>query len=408
MVEGVGMRGGVEEGRGRRLRVLCFSIGPEAEPSSRYRVFQLREPLRRQGIDLEVRPLAGERYFEMGYGLRPVPAALRGPWVAGHFLARLPRRARDLAAARRYDLLLVQKETFPFGLEGMVSRLGLRVVYDFDDAVHIPSSLPEGQGRTLRRVAETVMRRERALPALLQQCSLVMAGNRLLAGWAARFASRVAIVPTVVDADAHAPVPRRRGPLTVGWFGAPAGVEHLAPLRPVLQGLARRFDFRLRVHGVDSFDCPGVRVEAVAWKRYRSAAAEAEDLRHFDVGIMPLPDTPRAAGKCALKAIQYMACGIPVVASPVGIAGEVIGDAGLGARTPREWGDALAALLADADLRARLGQAGRERVDRHYSLRAVTPRIAALLRQAAAAPRPRWSRPPATPPPRPRSEHAGR
>ncbi len=365
--------------------MLCFSIGPEAEPSSRFRVFQLREPLRAEGVDVDVRPLAGERYFEMGYGLRRVPPAVRGPWVASHFMARLPRRARDLAAARRYDLLLVQKETFPLGLEGLVPRLGLRLVYDFDDAVHLPApALAEGQGRALRRVAEAVMRRERGLPALLSHCSLVIAGNRILADWARPHSGgRVAVVPTVVDADAYAPVtPRRAGPFTVGWFGAPDGVGYLAPLRPVFQALARRYDFRLRVHGAH-FDCPGVRVESVSWKRYRDVAREAADIAAFDVGIMPLPDTPRAAGKCALKAIQYMACGIPVVASPVGVNGDVIGDAGILARDPSEWSHALGRLLADPDLRGRLGERGRARVEHSYSVRAVAPRLAWLLREAA-------------------------
>jgi glycosyltransferase involved in cell wall biosynthesis len=371
---------------GEGMRALFFTTGGDSEPSSRVRVYQYLEPLRRSGIACSVWPLASRRYLELGYGMRRPPAPLRAAWVGGHFAWRAARRTLQLLAARRYDVLVVQKETFPFGLERLIDRLGIPLVYDFDDAIYAASALPDGRGRWLRSAAERVLRRERALPALLARARVVVAGSPVLAAYAERHAREVVVIPTVVDTDAYTPAPlRRAGTLTVGWIGAPPNRVYLEPLRPVLRELARRFDLRLRLVGPSDFDCPGVRVECTGWRHYASVADEVADLHGFDVGIMPLPDTGFAAGKCALKAIQYMACGVPVVASPVGVNAEVVGDGVCGflADTPAAWSDRLARLLADPDLRVRLGAAGRARAEAHYSLRAATPRLAAALARAA-------------------------
>ncbi|MEE9608131.1 MAG: glycosyltransferase family 4 protein, partial [Myxococcota bacterium] len=155
--------------------------------------------------------------------------------------------------------------------------------------------------------------------------------------------------------------------------------------RPVLQSLARRFDIRVLLLGPAEFECPGVALEVRGWKAYGSREEEAAQLAEFDIGIMPLPDDAFAAGKCALKAIQYMASGIPVVASPVGVTPEVVrdGECGFLARTPDEWGQRLSQLLGDPELRAAQGRAGRERVRAHYSVRAALPRLVEALRAAA-------------------------
>src|SRR5205085_8472859 len=103
----------------------------------------------------------------------------------------------------------------------------------------------------------------------------------------------------------------------------------------------------------------------------------------FDVGVMPLPDTPWAQGKCAFKLIQYMACAVPVVASPVGANRDVVDSTcGVFASTPQEWIDALRQLRESPRLRQDMGESGRARVERHYSLKQNLPLLAAVLREA--------------------------
>jgi glycosyltransferase involved in cell wall biosynthesis len=368
------------------MRVLFLTIGPDSEPSSRFRVFQFLEPLRREGIQGTVLPLADRRYLELGYRIRRPSAAVRIPWVAGHFLARIPRRVRDLWQARGYDLVFIQKEIFPLGMGWLISSLGIPAVYDFDDAIHLQSSLADGRGQKLRGLADGVLRRDRSLPALLARCRAVIAGNPLLAAYARQHCERVAVIPTVVDTDAYTRAPLRRGgTLTIGWIGAPPNLRYLEPLRPVFQELSKRFEVRIRIVGAESFDCPGVSVDCPGWRHYPSVSDEVKDLHGFDVGIMPLPDTEFAAGKCALKAIQYMACGIPVVASPVGVNAEVVvnGECGFLATTPRQWLDRLAELLGDPGLRERLGDAGRRRARSLYSIRSALPKLVEVLESAA-------------------------
>jgi glycosyltransferase involved in cell wall biosynthesis len=349
------------------VRVLFLTIGPEAEPSSRFRVYQYLEPLRSLGIEAEVRPRVGHAYFELGFGLRRPAAPLRIAWVAGSAAGRTLRRLRDLFSARHFDVVVVQKETFPFGMSRLVDALGLRVVYDFDDAVYARPAGTDGLGRGLR-------------------CRAVLAGNEVLADYARGHSDRVQVLPTVVDTDAYPVRPvRRSGRLCIGWIGAPANVVYLEPLRPVFAELSRRHDVRLLLRGPDAFACPGTRVELRGWRTYASRSEEADDLRDIDVGIMPLPEQAFAAGKCALKAIQYMASGIPVVASPVGANREVVvdGETGYLASTPEAWLARLSELLSDPELRATLGRAGRARAEQRYSIRSAVPRLAAALRSAA-------------------------
>ncbi len=372
------------------MRVLFLTIGPESEPSSRFRVYQYLEPLRRRGIDARVRPAVGRAWLELGYGLRRPPAPVRAGWAAASYGWRTLRRLRDLWDARHFDVVVVQKETLPFGMARLLPRLGLRVVYDFDDAVYARPAGRDGLGRGLRAAADAVLRRERALQALLPRCRAVVAGNSVLASYARRHHERVLVLPTVVDTDAYRVAPARRaGPLAIGWVGAPAGAVYLEPLRPVFRELARQFDVRLVLRGPRAFPGAGVPVELRGFRPYASRAEEVADLAGIDIGIMPLPDDPFAAGKCAFKAIQYMASGIPVVASPVGANAEVVvdGECGFLARTPEQWRQRLSQLLADPDLRERMGRAGRRRAVEHYSLRAAVPRLVELL-EAAAAPSP--------------------
>jgi len=375
------------------MRILCLTVGPDSEPSSRFRVHQWIGPLRAQGIEVEVRPRADRAYLELGYGLRALPAPLRALRMAAQLGRVLVLRLRDLWDGRRYDAVWLQKETLPFGLAALASRLGLRLVFDFDDAIHLRAELAHGGGdagaRALRRLADTLLRRERALPRLLARCAVVLGGSPNLVAYARSHARDVRLLPTVVDVDAYPVQPvRLTGPLTIGWIGAPPNAVYLEPLRPVFQRLARRFDLRLRLHGPSAWSCPGVAVECRPWRHYASAADEAADLHGLDVGIMPLRDDAFAAGKCALKAIQYMAAGVPVVASPVGVNAEVLGQGacGLLASSPAEWEAALARLLEDAELRARLGRAGRRRAEERYSLRAALPGLARALEDAAAEP----------------------
>lgn len=370
------------------MRVLCLTVGPDSEPSSRFRIHQWREPLRASGIELEIRPRASRRYLELGYGVRPLPGAVQAVWAALQFAGVCLRRLKDLWDARRYDLLLLQKETFPLGMARLLPLLGLRPVFDVDDAIYLRPALADGFGRRLRNLADAITRRDRALPALLTRCHSVLAGSPNLASYARASCERVRLLPTVVETRSYRVHPvRRRGPLTIGWIGAPPNVVYLEPLRPVLRQLAAHFPIRLLLLGPAHFECPGVELQCRPWKHYASLEEEVADLQAFDIGVMPLRDDAFAAGKCALKAIQYMASGIPVVASPVGVNGEVVrdGECGYLATSAGEWYERLSTLLADPELRKRMGEAGRARVDARYSIRALLPVLVEALREAAAA-----------------------
>jgi glycosyltransferase involved in cell wall biosynthesis len=291
------------------------------------------------------------------------------------------RRVSELLRARRYDAAFVYREAALLGPPWIEALLARRapIVFDFDDAIYLPSNSGANPlARWLKAKGKAA--------AICRLASVTTVGNDHLAEFARQHCRSVTVVPTTIDTASYTVVPSGTKPWpVVGWSGSVTTAEYLLGLAPALRRLAETIDFELRVIGAD-VSIEGVRVQCLPWR----AASEVEDLRPLDVGLMPLTDDEWSRGKCALKALQYMALGIPPVVSPVGANMTVVQDGvnGYHASNDAEWVDRITRLLRDPELRRRLGTAARRTVEETYSARVQAPRMAAVLRAAAEGRRP--------------------
>jgi glycosyltransferase involved in cell wall biosynthesis len=347
--------------------MLCLTKYTAEGPSSRYRVYQFEPYLADAGIEVDVQALHDHAYLA---------GRFRGKRTSALYLAeRFVRRIFALCTVRRYDLVFVQKEIFPYlpGVaESLFHRMGVKMVLDLDDAIFL-----------LYEKAPSALRRRvlgRKIPRVISKCSLVLAGNRYLESYAREFTDNVVLFPTVVDTARFTPGPRG-GPTStpvVGWIGSPETVRFLRDIVPALETVSREAAFSLSVVGADGFSVDGVDVATKPWREEE----EADDLRRFDVGVMPLPDDDWSRGKCALKLLQYMSSGVPAISSSLGSAAEIItdGDNGFLADSHDGWIGRLTRLLRDERLRTRIGRSGRNWVETHYNLSIYGPRLGRYLR----------------------------
>lgn len=346
------------------MRILALTRYGRIGASSRMRIYQYVPALHGMGIDVQVTPLLGDGYIERLYARRP------GNWlaVARDYLLR----ALSLLRARRFDLLWIEKELFPnlpAWFEQALQASGIRYIVDYDDAIFHNYDLSENPAkRLLAGKIDTVMR----------HASLVVCGNRYLAQRAmGAGARRVEIVPTVIDLERYAvSAPAPQEPIVVGWIGSPSTAKYLAVAAPALQALAGKFDFRLRVVGAE-FSWPGLAIDCRPW----SEASEVSAIGDFDIGIMPLTDSPWEHGKCGYKLIQYMACGKPVLASPVGVNRDLVVQDRNGylAAGSGEWSAAFESLFLHPRQRLAMGSLGRSLVEEKYCLQVSAPRMAQLF-----------------------------
>ena len=359
------------------LRVLFVAAHPIEGPSTRFRIAQFIPYLEARGVECDLRP------FFTSSEARAIYLSDRiSRKVALTAWASL-RRLGDVARAGRYDLVYILREGFPFGpalIERLLRRRAGRSVFDFDDSIHLRSSAYDNPLDRLRDFTKP--------GALARMADRVVPGSAWLAARAVEMgvpAERIEVLPTVVDADAYRPSrgPRDAATVTVGWIGTPRNTAYLAALAPVFERLSARLpEVRFAFVGSDPFACGAARVETRPWALDRELA----ELQSFDIGLMPLPDDDFTRGKCGFKLIQYMAVGIPTVASPVGANLDIVEDGVTGhlARTPEEWESALSALIRDPARRSRMGRAGRQVMEERFSLQVVAPRLLAVIRAAAA------------------------
>lgn len=342
------------------MKVLFLTQTSALGPSSRYRVYQLLPWLQKLGIVCEISPAIDDVLYRGLYLDSGRHTSRRAA-----FAAAWRRRRDDLRRVDDFDAVFVQKGVFPGLYSGFERKIAARkpVVFDFDDAIWLPRV---GGSRMLR-----VLHRESAVQDILQRAAAVITGNSFLADYAARFNRRVTVVPSSIDLAAY---PQGASSNVVGWIGSRTTLPYLSPLKPVFETLA----VKPRVIASGNPSQLGFETEFRPWR----LETEMDELSQFGVGIAPLPDTPWERGKCGVKILQYMACGIPVVASPVGVNAQLVVDGvnGFLAKNTEEWATALRTLIADSGLRQRLGAAGRAEVEKRYTVQVAAAAVNSVLR----------------------------
>jgi glycosyltransferase involved in cell wall biosynthesis len=339
--------------------------------STRQRFVQSIPYLEAAGITLEFQPLFDNNYLAdlFTHGKRDTRKVLRA----------YVRRLRALVRARDYDFIWVHFELFPYlpgFVEALISLAGKPVIIDFDDAIfHQYDQHPKPLVRHLLRTK---------LVPLLRRCDIAFCGNAYLEAYVKPHCPRTIIIPTTVDIHHYAaPQQLPTEPPTIGWIGSPSTWKYCLPLAEVVSSFVHAEQARMLVVGANHAASTAYPFAFRHWSEERELA----DIQAMDIGIMPLPVEPWARVKCCYYLIQYMACGLPVIASPVGVNREIVthGVNGLLAATPAEWRDAIAQLLGDAALRARMGQAGRASVEKRYSIQHYGPVIAQQIQELLAS-----------------------
>ena len=358
-------------------RVLVLTRYDRLGASSRVRFLQFLPALRERGFDFDVRPLLSDSYVRALYGGPGISAAE----IAGSYF----RRLKALGGRRRYDLVWLEKEALPWIPAWLEAGLltGVPYVVDFDDAwFHRYESHARAAVRALLGGK---------IDAVMRQARVVVAGNAYLGERAQRAGSRdIAIIPTAIDMTRYPPPPKAPSPtdgkpVIVGWIGTPLNAHYLNQIAPALRRVAGVTPLKLHVVGATApAALDGIPTESFPW----SEASEVERIAAFDIGIMPLENTPWEQGKCAYKLLQAMAAAKPVVASNVGANCQVVrpGINGFLAETVDDWTEHLSRLSADPMLRFRMGLEAFRTVDESYSLAAVLPHLAAVLERASARP----------------------
>jgi glycosyltransferase involved in cell wall biosynthesis len=355
--------------RRRRTRVLALASYPVEAASSRFRVTQFIAPLAERGIDVMFSPFLDASLFADLY--EPRRLLRRLPRLA---MAAL-RRLGSIARAARTDVIFVQREAMLFGpplIEWIAARvLRRRMILDLDDATYLSYSSPV-YGRLATR-----LKWPGKVDRLIRWSTVVTCGNETIAAYVRSRGTQAIVVPTVVDLRVFHPRARALNDVPViGWIGTHTTYPFLELLMPMLDRLAQEHAFRLTVIGSGRAG-----IDARPWRM----ESEPDDIRSFDIGLYPLIDDTWSAGKSALKAVQYMASGVPFVMSPVGVCATmgVSGETHFLARSDDEWAAALGRLLTDAELRARMGRAGRRWAEERYSLEAVADTLAEVFAETA-------------------------
>lgn len=355
----------------RRLSVLALVPYPLGRaPGQRYRIEQWAPYLEREGIDVSFLPFANQELADVLYE----PG--RFGTKALEMLKCVLRRIGHVWSSSSYDVLYLYREASlvgPAWFERVARFRNKRLVYDFDDAIWLSYVSPRNQHLSYLKFPGKTSK-------VCGLADTVIAGSENLAAFARRYSSSVTVVPSTVSLATYRPRPpwEARATPVVGWTGSHSSAQYLRLVERPLQRLAEHHRFRFLAIGVETVRMAGVDVECRAWR----SETEVDDLWDMDIGLMPLPDDPWTRGKCAMKAIQYLAVGIPAVVSPIGANAEVVrhGENGFHAVTEDDWLDSMGRLLREPALRRQLGLAGRATVERQYSAEVQAPRVARLLR----------------------------
>lgn len=337
------------------MRIIYFSKYSNIGPSSRYRIYQYLTYLRQSDIHVHISPLFGPMYFRiLLINSKILSLILRLLYILPRFIVR----TFSIPRAKYYDMVIIEHQLFPYlplFFEKLIFCFNRKVVLEMDDAIYLTH--PD------------------KLPGLIRNSTHVIVGNKDLSDFVHKYNDKVTVVPTVIDIERyHLKKSVNTDRLVIGWIGLPYNFKYIRRLEGVLKDLSQKYPISVRIISSKSLLLDDIAIEFRRWSLER----EIEELYQLHIGIMPLFNDEWCRGKCGLKLLQYMAGGLPVVASPVGINSEIVEDGknGFLAWDDEDWYKKLSMLCESQQLRDLLGKEARKTVEERYSLSIWGPRLA--------------------------------
>ncbi|MEQ8905763.1 glycosyltransferase family 4 protein [Ekhidna sp.] len=342
------------------MRALFLGLHrKDRSPGQRYRHEQYLRHLSEKGIKCTARPLLKtEKEDKTFYGNQTFLKI----WVG---IKALFRRFFSVLRASNYDVVYIYRDAFFFGafFEKWLKRKNVKIIYDFDDAIWLRDENPnQGIFNRLKNPDKTA--------TICSLADRVIVGNEYLKKYASQFNDDVIIIPSTIDLKEYEVEKKSNNSICIGWTGSFSTIKHFETVLPALKKIKMTFGEKVnfKIIGDPTYEFRPLGIKGLKW----NSETEAEDLSELDIGIMPLPDNEWTRGKCAMKGLQYMALEIPTIMSPVGVNSDIIqdGENGFHASSTDEWVEKLSILIEDADLRKKMGKAGRKTVEKDFSVEA--------------------------------------
>lgn len=352
--------------------ILALTKYSRMGASSRLRTLQYIPFLEQQGINITVQSLFDDQYLENLYSGKKNSKLS----IINYYIKRL----HTLLRVKSFDVVWVEKELFPYlpaFFEQLLSFFGVKYVVDYDDAIFHNYDLSKNF------IVRTFLSKK--IDSVMKSSSCITVGNSYLMERAKQNNSSVQWVPTVIDIDRY--VPRRKeatDSIIIGWIGSPSTQKYILELKDALIAISKKHPISLLLVGANKNITnyfPGINVEVVPWNE----TTEVMHIQKMDIGIMPLTDGPWEKGKCGYKLIQYMACSIPVIASPVGVNVDIVNNSNSGylAGSTNEWIKSIDALASSSEQRYILGASGRRSVETTYSVQVQATKLFNLFKGIA-------------------------
>lgn len=342
-------------------------------PSQRLKFEQYLPYLKSKGISYAFRPFMSEAFYRIVYK--------RGRYIRKiiYTLCGYVKRIFDLVGIINYDIVYIHLEATPLGppvFEYLVKFLNKPITYDIDDIVFLPNYSPAN--RFLRYIDNP----KKTLDIFKISNHIIVVTNYLKT-CALKYNKNVTMFPPTIDTDKYYVKQdyHKNSQLCIGWSGSRTTSAYLKLLESVLKIISKKYPVKIKVIGDADFKIEGLsNLCSQEWR----LQSEVEDMQEIDIGLYPLPNTEWVLGKGGLKALQYMGLGIPVVCSDVGACKEFIRNNvnGFLVDSPEEWIDKISLLIESADLRKRIGLAGRKTVEDGFSVKANAPKFLKIIESA--------------------------
>lgn len=358
------------------MRVLFVPYGMDLAPATRYRVLQYIPYL--EAEDIECRVFSAISKFSTSLMLRSPDFSMPAKFLyyVYIFAERLFRCFFIIGVSGKFDIIFLQRTTFPLGLEILLKFKNKNIIFDIDDAIF----LPDKEGNDPISIIKKYIKKKE-VTNVLKISKAVLVENEYIKQFVSKYCDNIVKIPGPIDTDRFfAPAKPPKDDVIIGWIGSPATTFYLRILDNVFKVIAEKYDHvRFKFIGLGNYKNPYIKVEKVIW----SQPTEVKELQSFDIGVMPMPDNEWTRGKLGCKMLQYMACGIPAVVSYTPTNAEIIksGENGFFAATENEWIARLSQLIEDQEVRKRIGKKGRDTVSEFCSLETNVGRLMGLLKE---------------------------